>query len=145
MRDLIAGDPVDPEIATSALGVVARHADRSDFNTLWQAYEEADTSADKVRYLRATAAVNLAETADVLLDRIVSEEIRNQDANLVLMLMMTTDVSDEAWKVLRGRWTEVIETIPKPARRWAISGLPALSRPETAADVKGLLRPDRLS
>ena len=89
-------------------------------------------SATCVPPLRST----LAETADVLLDRIVSEEIRNQDANLVLMLMMTTDVSDEAWKVLRGRWTEVIETIPKPARRWAISGLPALSRPETAADVK---------
>ena len=136
VRELIKGEAVDPEIAAAALGVVARHADRSDFDTLWQAYEEAATSADKVRYLRAVARVNLVETADLLLDRIVSEEIRSQDANLVLILIMMTDVSDETWKVLRRRWTEVIETIPKSARRWAISGLPALSRPQTAADVK---------
>ena len=133
---LIEGRDVDPETATSALGVVARHADRSDFDTLWQAYGKATTSADKVRYLRATAMVNLVEAADLLLDRIISVEIRSQDANLVLILLMMTDVSDETWKVLRRRWTEVIETIPKSARRWAISGIPSLSQPSTAADVK---------
>ena len=134
--NLIAGNDVDPEIATSALGVVAKHADRSDFDTLWQAYGEAATSADKVRYLRAVARVNLVETADLMLDRIVSGEVRSQDASLVLVLMMMTDVSDETWKVLRSRWTDVIKTIPRSARKWALSGLPALSRPETAADVK---------
>ncbi len=136
VRDLIAGEEVDQEIATSALGVVAKHADRSDFDTLWRAYKEASISADKVRYLRAAARVNLVETADLLLDGIVSGEIRSQDANLVLTLMMMTDVSHETWSVIRQRWTEVIETIPPFTRRWAISGLPALSRPETAADVK---------
>ena len=136
VKDLIAGKEVDQEIATSALGVMAKYADRSDFDTLWQAYEKASTSADKVRYLRAAARVNLVETADLLLDGIVSGEIRSQDANLVLILMMMTDISHETWRVIRQRWTEVIETIPPFTRRWAISGLPALSRPETAADVK---------
>lgn len=135
--DLINGVEVDPELATSALGVVASHATMEDFAKLWTAYRSAATSVDQVRFLRAAAAVNLPEAAEVLLDRIVSGEIRTQEANLVLIIMMMSESGNETWSVVRQRWDEVIGTIPPFSRRWAITSLPYLSKPEVAADVKG--------
>ncbi len=136
VRDLIAAKTVDQEIAVSALGVVADHADRSDFDILWQAYEAATISADEVRYLRAIARANFAEAGQLIVERIIEGRIRTQNINLMIILMLTTDHGDEAWTALRTHWSEVMAVIPPFTRRWSISGLPSLSRPETATDVK---------
>jgi puromycin-sensitive aminopeptidase len=137
-RHLIAGDDVDPEIATSALGVVSRHADRDDFDVLWQAYRDASTSADETRYLRAVGRANFPEAGELIIEHIVNGDIRTQDVNLMLILMVGTKHGDDAWRAWRNRWTEVMNVIPPFTRRWAISGIANLSKPETAADVKAL-------
>jgi puromycin-sensitive aminopeptidase len=136
-RRLIAGETVDPEIATSALGVVSRHADRNDFDVLWQAYQDATTSADETRYLRAVGRTNFAEAGELIIDHVVGGDIRTQDVNLMLILMVGTHHGDDAWRAWRNRWDEVMNVIPPFTRRWAISGISNLSQPETAADVKG--------
>ena len=136
VRDLIAGDDVDQEIATPSLGVVARHADRADFDMLWQAFKDSETSAAETRYLRAIAHVNLPEAPRLIVERILSGEIRSQNINLMLILMLATDIGDEAWKVVRSHWAEIMDAIPVFTRRWAISSINTLSQPDTAADVK---------
>ena len=134
--DLIGGKPVDNEIATSSLGVLARHATRADFDRLWKAYQDAETSAEETRFLRAIGRANVEDAADLIVDRIVGGEIRTQNINLMVILMLMTDLGDHAWQVVRRRWPELMEAIPPFTRRWVISSLPALSKPETAADVK---------
>jgi len=54
---LLDGEPLDPEVATAALGVFARHGGPEEYETLWKTYQKATTPLDQVRYLRAVAAV----------------------------------------------------------------------------------------
>jgi puromycin-sensitive aminopeptidase len=137
VRELIAGSEVDPEAATSALGVVARHADATDFEKLWAAQEKAVTAAERVRYLRAIGSANLPGTGEFVIERILDGGIRTQDALLMVALILGARPGDDAWRSLRGKWDEVLAVLPPFTHRLIVSGIPALSKAETATDVKG--------
>ena len=137
VRELIAGSEVDPEVATSALGVVAKHADDEDFEKLWTAQEASATAAERVRYLRAIGSANLPGTGEFVVSRILDGGIRTQDGLLMVALILSAKPGDKAWKALREKWDEVLDVLPPFTHRLIVSGIPALSKPETAADVKG--------
>ncbi len=134
--ELLAGEDLDPEVATAALAVYARHGGAEDYERLWSAYQTATTTLEKVRYLRALASVPEEDLAVATLDKILDGDIRTQDAFWVLARLLMGKAGPAVWTSARSRWDKVLEHMPGMTRRRVVEGLPALSQPEVAADVK---------
>jgi len=133
---LLAGETVDPEVATSALAVYARHGGPEEYETLWDVYQESTTPLDQVRYLRTVAGVVTRPEAMSTLDKIVDGDIRTQDGFWVFARLLSGKAGPDIWASARTRWDEVLAAMPGLTRNRVVEGLPALSQPEVATDVK---------
>ena len=136
VTDLLAGAPVDPEVATAALAVYARHGGPEEYETLWKVYQESTTPLDQVRYLRTVAGVVTEPEATSTLDKIVQGDIRTQDGFWVFTRLLSGKAGPGVWANARTRWDQVLAAMPGLTRNRVVEGLPALSEPEVAADVK---------
>lgn len=136
VADLLAGNGVDPEVATAALSVYARHGGPEEYETLWRVYQESTTPLDQVRYLRTVAGVITQPEAMSTLDKIVDGDIRTQDGFWVFAHLLSGKAGPEIWASARTRWDEVLAAMPGLTRNRVVEGLPSLSQPEVAADVK---------
>ncbi|HXV70301.1 MAG TPA: M1 family metallopeptidase [Acidimicrobiia bacterium] len=136
VADLLAGNGVDPEVATAALSVYARHGGPEEYETLWKVYQESTTPLDQVRYLRTVAGVITQPEAMSTLDKIVDGDIRTQDGFWVFARLLSGKAGPEIWASARTRWDEVLAAMPGLTRNRVVEGLPSLSQPEVAADVK---------
>jgi puromycin-sensitive aminopeptidase len=134
---MMAGDAVDPEVATAALAVYARNGGADEYKTLWKAYRESTTPLDQVRYLRSVAAVAREEQALATLDKVVDCEVRTQDGFWVFARLLAGDSGPAVWAQARARWDDVLAVMPGMTRTRVVEGIPALSQPDVAADVKG--------
>jgi puromycin-sensitive aminopeptidase len=133
---LLAGDHIDPELATSALAVYAKHGGPKEYDLLWAAYETSATPLDQVRYLRSVTMFETEEQAIATLEKVIEGQIRAQDGFWVFARLLMGAVGPAAWKAARTRWNEVLEAMPGMTRPRIAEGLSALSQPEVAADVK---------
>ena len=133
---LLDGGEVDPEVGTAALSVFARHGGAEEYGRLWQAYETALTPLEKVRYLRSVAGVVEEDLALSTLQKVVDGDIRAQDAFWVLARLFMGKAGPTVWVSARDRWDEVLARMPGLTRRRVVEGIPALSQPEVAEDVK---------
>ena len=136
--DVFAGEAVDPEITTAALAVYAKHGGADEYDTLWSTYRDSQTPLDQVRYLRATAGVEEPESAISTLDKIIDGDIRTQDGFWVLARLFGGRSGPLVWENARQRWDDVLDAkwkgMTKPR---VVEGIPALSQPEVANDVRG--------
>ncbi|MGA7228165.1 MAG: ERAP1-like C-terminal domain-containing protein, partial [Acidimicrobiia bacterium] len=71
------------------------------------------------------------------LDKILACDIRTQDGFWVFGRLLAGDSGPQVWQSARTRWDSLIEVMPGMTRHRVVEGLPALSQPEVAADVKG--------
>jgi puromycin-sensitive aminopeptidase len=136
VSDLLGGQTVDPEVATAALAVYARNGGAEEYETLWKVYQESTTPLDQVRYLRTVAAVTTDEQALSTLDKVVDGDVRTQDGFWVFARLLAGDSGPTVWASARSRWDDVLAVMPGMTRTRVVEGLPALSQPEVAADVK---------
>ncbi|MDH3190415.1 MAG: M1 family metallopeptidase, partial [Acidimicrobiia bacterium] len=136
VADLLADKDIDPEIATAALAVYAHSGDVEEYDTLWEAYKAASLPLTKNRYLRAVATVPTDEMAKRSVDRIINGDIRTQDGFWVLAGLLSGKGGPAAWETARTNWSALLEKMPGMTRRRVVEGIPALSQPEVAADVK---------
>lgn len=136
-EELFREADLDPEIATAALAVYARHGGTAEYERLWKSYQEATTPLDQVRYLRAVAAVQKEGLALSTLEKMLDGRIRTQDGFWVFARLLMGKSGPATWQAARQRWDEVLEVMPGMTRPRVVEGLPALSQPEVAADVKG--------
>jgi puromycin-sensitive aminopeptidase len=134
--ELLAGASMDPEVATAALAVYARHGAAEEYGALWNAYQDATTPLEQVRYLRSVATVETPELAVTTLDKIVDGDIRTQDGFWVFARLLSGDAGPVVWRSARAGWDAVLEAMPGLTRRRVVEGLPALSQPEVAQDVE---------
>ena len=134
--DLLREADLDPEIATAALAVYACHGEAAEYELLWKTYQEAITPLDQVRYLRAVAAVQKEDLALATLDKMLDGSIRTQDGFWVFARLLMGKSGPATWQAARQRWDDVLEVMPGMTRPRVVEGLPALSQPEVAADVK---------
>lgn len=135
--DLLKGESIDPEIATAALAVYARNGGPGEYARLWEVYREAITPLDQVRYLRSVAGVATEEEALATMDKVVNGDIRTQDGFWVFARLIGGKSGPTVWADARSRWDDVLAAMPGLTRNRVVEGLPALSQPEVAADVKG--------
>lgn len=134
--DLLAGQSMDPEIATAALTVYARNGGQAEYETLWNNYLESTTPLDQVRFLRSVAGVGTESEAMATMDKIVDGDIRTQDGFWVFARLLAGESGSKVWANARARWDDVLAAMPGMTRTRVVEGLPALSQPEVAADVK---------
>ena len=134
---VLTGEDLDPEVATAALSVYSHHGGAEEYETLWAAYQRTAAPAEKVRYLRSVAGVQLEELSLSTMDKIIEGDIRTQDGFWVFARLLAGDAGPSVWQSARSRWDLVLEAMPGMTRRRVVEGLPALSQPEVAADVKG--------
>ena len=135
--EMMSGDAVDPEVATAALAVYARNGGADEYETLWQRYRASTTPLEQLRYLRSVAAVAPEEQALATLDKVVDGEVRTQDGFWVFARLLAGDSGPAVWANARSRWDDVLAVMPGMTRTRVVEGIPALSQPEVAADVKG--------
>jgi len=136
VEDLLTGQPLDPEVATAALAVYARNGGEAEYRRLWDIYRKATTPLDQIRYLRSLAGISTEAEALQTLDKVVDCEIRTQDGFWVFARLLAGKTGPEVWANARSRWDDVLAAMPGLTRNRIVEGLPALSRPEVAADVK---------
>ncbi len=137
VADLLAGSPIDPEVATAALAVYAVNGGDEEYETLWKVYQESKTPLDQVRYLRSVAGVEKEDRAIATMDKIVDGSVRTQDGFWVFARLLGGKAGPAVWADARARWDDVLAVMPGMTRTRVVEGIPALSHPEVAADVKG--------
>ncbi|MCP3973365.1 MAG: hypothetical protein GY720_02595, partial [bacterium] len=132
----LAGESVDGEVAAAALAIVAANGSREEFDTFIDAYKNATSPQDEVRYLQAAIAVPEQETAAAVLDMLTGGDIRRQDGAWVAARLIghrTTGV--ESWNRVKDRWEAVLGAVPPQSQRRILDLLPARSEPDVAADI----------
>jgi puromycin-sensitive aminopeptidase len=134
--DLLTGGSPDPEVATAALTVFARHASAEEYQRLWGTYKDSRTPLDQVRYLRSVATVPVDELAVGTLDKVIEGEIRTQDGFWVFARLLTGKGGPAVWRSAAARWDSLLEVMPGMIRTRVVEGISALSQPEVAADLK---------
>ncbi len=136
----LAGEAIDGEVAAAALAIVAANGGREEFETFIEAYRNAASPQDEVRYLQAAIAVPEQDTARQVLDMLTSGEIRRQDGAWVTARLIghrTTGV--ESWQRVKDRWEQVLAAVPPQSQRRILDWLPFRSEPDVAADIEAWL------
>lgn len=136
-QDAIGGDSdLDPELVTAALSVYSYNGGSEEYSELWEAYREAVTPLEQRRFLRSVAGVGVEDLAIDTLDKIVNGDIRTQDGFWVFATLLRGKAGPAVWNSARQRWDDLLDQMPGMTKQRVVEGLPALSQPEVAADVK---------
>jgi puromycin-sensitive aminopeptidase len=133
---VLAGEEFDPEVCTAALAVYSRHGGPDEYQALWDAYQKRTAPTEKVRFLRSVAGVEVEDLALATMDKVVEGDIRTQDGFWVFARLLAGNAGPAVWRNARERWDKLLEVMPGMTRRRVVEGVPALSQPEVAADVK---------
>ena len=127
---------VDPDVGQSALFTWAIRGDRARLDRLEAVYQAASNPQTELKLLQAMASVDDDAAVDRLYEAILDSTVRSQDAAWIVARMLGSRSSGpHAWRTLRNRWEEITARMPPMTLRRLVDGLPALSRPDVAADV----------
>lgn len=135
--ELIIDDPraVDPEIVRASLFVTADHGGETEYRRFFDRYKTTTAPHEQQRWLLALSAFDdpdlVVETVTASLDG----RIRTQDSAWVIGATFGNHKNGLlAWRQLRHQWDTFVK-LPTMTQRRMIEGLPALSRPEAAAEI----------
>jgi puromycin-sensitive aminopeptidase len=132
-----AGEEVDGEVAAAALAIVASNGGVEDFDAFIDAFRQAASPQDEVRYLQAAIAVPETTTAARVLDMLTDGEIRRQDgAWVTARLIGHRTTGADSWNRIKDKWDEVLASVPPQSQRRILDWLPSRSEPDVAADIE---------
>ncbi len=127
----------DPEVTEASLFITAALGDMADYTRFRTAHRAASTPQDELRLLQALTAFDLPEAVDATTRAVLDGTVRTQDAAWVLARLLAGRRSGVfAWKLIAERWDDFSATLPPATLRRFVEGIPALSDPETAFDVR---------
>lgn len=133
----MSGESVDGEVAAAALAIVAANGGREEFDMFVDAYRNAASPQDEVRFLQAAIAVPEQETAFEVLEMLTKGDIRRQDGAWVTARLIghrTTGVG--SWNWVKDQWDAVLGAVPPQSQRRILDWLPYRSEPDVAADIE---------
>ncbi len=120
-RALAGRETLDPTMASAVVAVAASHGDARLFDALAAAAAAATEPEVHYRYLYALTAFRDPGLIDRALDRVLTSDIRTQDAWLYLARFFANPAArDRAWAFTKAHWTALQ---PKLAVFEADSGL----------------------
>ncbi len=131
-----AGKPVDPALAAAAVNVVAVAGDADDYERFWEAYRDAPTPQEQLRYLIALPLFRDPALMDRTLNATLSDDIRSQNAPFVLAYAGTNrDLGPRSWAFLKEHWEELTQRLPSSLAIRMIDGVRFLSRADEVRDA----------
>jgi puromycin-sensitive aminopeptidase len=134
---MAAPDGVHPELVAAATNVVAAVGDEADFDRYVEAFRNAVTPQDQLRYMYALAEFPTAELIQRTLDFAMSGEVKTQNAPFLLNRCIANRQNGElAWSFVRKHWTKANETFPGNTIVRMIDPVKLLTGPSVVADVQ---------
>jgi len=129
-----AGKPVDPALAAAAVNVVAVAGDADDYERFWEAYRDAPTPQEQLRYLIALPLFRDPALMDRTLAATLGDDIRSQNAPFVVAFAGTNrDLGPRSWNFLTEHWDELVSRFPSSLTIRMVDGVRFLSRPDDVA------------
>ncbi len=105
-----AKDPegLNPDLKDVVFVLAARDGDRGVYETLWELEKEATLNEEKARFLRALAMPKREKLLKETLERALTEEIRSQDAAIVIADVGSNRYGrDLTWEFIGENWSEL--------------------------------------
>jgi len=134
----------DPELSRAALFVTASHGDATQHSDYLRRYRESNSPQDQDRLLLALALFDLEDLVVENVDAALDGRIRSQDgARVIGATYGNRKYGHLGWQEVRKLWDRFVK-LPTMTQRRMIEGLPALSKPEVAAEVQAFLAETRL-
>ncbi len=97
-----------PDLRGVTLGLVAQQGARDAYDTLWRLEKQATLHEEKVRILGALTRFQDQSLLRDLLSKSLSEDIRSQDAPLVIVSTAGNSKGrDLTWDFIKDNWTEL--------------------------------------
>ncbi|MDH3500863.1 MAG: ERAP1-like C-terminal domain-containing protein, partial [Acidimicrobiia bacterium] len=128
---------VDPDVAQACLFTAATYGDEAFYDQLIAGHQSAISPQVGLKLLQAAASVDDPAIVDRTLAAVLAGTIRSQDVSWVIARMFgSRESGTHAWQSVRRQWAQLMERIPPMTVRRMVEGLPALSRPDVAADVR---------
>jgi aminopeptidase N len=141
---LVDSRPVDPEICRAALFVTAAHGSKPEYQRFFEMYKKTTAPHEQQRWLNALAGFDDAELATETVKASLDGRIRTQDSAWVIGATLgNRQHGVAAWQQLRKMW-ETFVKLPTMTQRRTIEGIPALSKPEVAAEVEAFFAETKL-
>jgi aminopeptidase N len=107
-RSLAGGAPLDPTLASAIVTTAASHGDDRLFNALVGAADRARSPEDQYRDLNALADFRDPALIDRGLARVLSPEVRSQDAAIYLGRFFDNPAARaQAWSFMTAHWKEL--------------------------------------
>jgi puromycin-sensitive aminopeptidase len=104
--------PLDPNLASAIVGVVAAAGGSAEYDTFVERYRTPTTPQEEMRYLYALAGFSEPALAARTFE-LAMTEVRTQNAPFVVQLLLShRDSGPATWRRLCDRWGEVMERMP---------------------------------
>jgi aminopeptidase N len=127
---------VDPNLASTALRVVAAHGTADDYQSVLTTFSSAATPQEEVRYLYALADFPTEKQMNDTLAMTLTDQVRTQNAPFLVSRCLTNrEHGAVAWEFITHNWDEIIERYPSNSIVRMLEGVKALSRPDDASAV----------
>jgi puromycin-sensitive aminopeptidase len=134
----------EPELARAALFVTASHGGSTEHADFLRRYRDSNSPQDQDRLLMALSLFDLQELVVENVDAALDGRIRSQDgARVIGGTYGNRKYGHLAWQEVRKLWDRFVK-LPTMTQRRMIEGLPALSKPEVAAEVQAFFAETRL-
>jgi len=138
-RVLLAIDGLepDPALVAAATNVVAYCGTEGDFDEFVSRMRAADTPQESMRWLGALADFRRPETMSRLLRMTITDEVRTQDAPLVLRRALSNRVlGPMAWQFVADEWDTINARLPSNSIARLLGGVRTLNDPSIADSVR---------
>ncbi len=131
---------VPPDLVDPVLHTTARLSDLADYDRILQRFRTASTPQEEVSTLVALSSVEDLDLFARTVDLYLSNEVRTQNAPLVLGSALRSVVGGRvAWEAVKRRWDEINERYPSNSISRLLAGLGSQADPSLAADARAFL------
>jgi puromycin-sensitive aminopeptidase len=128
------GAPVDPDLESAVLDVVANTGSAADYEAFLARYRAPKTPQEEQRYLRTLARFPDEGLVRRTFDFALSE-VRTQDAPYLIVELLANRAGGAlAWGRLKESWDDAMARFPVNSHSRMLSGLRVLCRDESLAD-----------
>ena len=133
----LAGDAVEPNLASASASAVAVVGSSGDYETFVSRFKDAPTPQEERRYMSALASFPGAGEMQNTLDMCLNGDVRSQDAPyLVNACMINRHHGFTAWEFVKSNWDDMLEAYPDNSIVRMVGGIRSLSKPNQVADIK---------
>jgi len=134
------GPPIDADIESAVLAVVADQVRPGDYETVLDRYRHPSTPQEERRYLMTLGAFTDVELSVRSFDLAMSEVRRQDGPHLINALLANRAGGPAVWEKVKGAWQEILDRFPEVTHARIVSNVTRLCRePEFAAEIEAFL------